>query len=188
MLKSLFLHTALGFLTIVANVIFATPSSSADLQFGPSLTYTSEKSLDYAVSDDKKAFQINLNEFGLGENGKPPEHPVLTRALSVVVPMTGAKPGREIMIHFSGLALMNPGAHGLALFNINGKNHILTFDPSKKDKPIQETIKFKAGKGAEARITVIFVVDKEAGATDGAGYLRLTTIQTDTWKTKKTKK
>jgi hypothetical protein len=178
-----------GFRVYAAVVIAFVLSSSvrafaADVQFGEP-SYSSEKLGTYALTNDKKAFDLVFTGLEIGENGKPLPTSVVTRTFSVVIPLTSRQPNASVPINFDGVALIDTGAHGTAIFSVNGQTASLAFSPNMKDdQPFSHTVQFNTGDATEARITVVLILAQEATASRAAGFLNLKSINAETFKPK----
>jgi hypothetical protein len=139
-------------------------------------TFQSEVGFSIAVSPDKKAFTAAFSGLAANIDGKSAP-PIVTRAFSFAVPLSGADPGSEIPFFVSGFVLSEKGANGHLAFSVNDQTIVADF-PGNSNNSFVQQLKYKVGDATEARITVFLAADRDSTSDSGIA-LNVTTIDTD---------
>jgi hypothetical protein len=150
--------------------------TAVDATFGRAPTFTSDVGFTLILSDDKKAFTAAFSGLTCNIDG-PSSPPIVTRAFSFALPLSGAVPGSEIPFFVSGFVLSQKGANGHLVFSVNDQSIVADF-PGNSDNSFVQQLKYRVGDATEARITVFLSADRDS--TSGAAInLNVTTIDTD---------
>lgn len=158
----------------------------ADLKFGNSLTFPPGPMHDYSVSPDGKAITVTFGglqaivDDGKSDEGAPrrePTDPVVTRAFSMVLPVTNGS-SIKTAFHFQGLAITNAGGLATLLVVINGQSTIFSF-ANNSDESFVRTVDFSASAAAEIRLTVVLIAERDKQFSGAAAHLNLMAIDTD---------
>jgi len=156
--------------------------ANGDAMFGQAATFNSDAGFVLAVSDDKKAFTATFS--GLAVSLDPGSStPVVTRAFTFVLPLSGAVPDTEIPFFVSGFAFSEKGANGHLVFSINDQTTVVDF-PGNSDQDFVQQLKFKVGSASEVRLTVFLWADRES-KSDATVKLNVLAIDTDLAKHRK---
>jgi hypothetical protein len=155
----------------------ATPAPGAsDAVFGQAATFNSDVGFVLDVSSDKKAFTASFSGLAVSLDGKS-SAPIVSRAFSFALPLTGADPGMEIPFFVQGFVLSGKGANGHLVFTVNDQSIVADFPGSSKNDFLQQ-INYRVGDATEARITVFLAADRDS-TSDSAINLNVTAIDTD---------
>ena len=149
----------------------ATPALGAcDAIFGQAATFNSDVGFSLAVSPDKKAFTATFSGLTVNMDGRS-SAPMVSRAFSFALPLTGADPGQEIPFFVQGFVLSEKGANGHLVFTV-------TDFPGNSENAFLQQMKYRVGDATEARITVYLAADRDS--TSGSAInLNVTAIDTD---------
>src|ERR1700674_3956004 len=81
----------------------ATPAlGTGDATFGQAAMFNTDVGFSLEVSQDKKAFTASFSGLAVSIDGKS-SAPIVSRAFSFALPLSGADPGQEIPFFVSGL-------------------------------------------------------------------------------------
>jgi len=147
-----------------------------DATFGQAATFNSDVGFSLAVSPDKKAFTANFSGLTVRIDGES-SAPMVSRAFSLALPLTGADPGQEIPFFVQGFVLSEKGANGHLVFTVNDQSIVADF-PGNSENEFLQQIKYKVGDATEARITVFLAADRDS-TSNSAINLNVTAIDTD---------
>ena len=125
-------------------------SKPSDATFGQAPTFNSDAGFVLDVSDDKKAFTATFSGLAISLDPKS-SMPVVTRAFTFVLPLSGAAPDTEIPFFVSGFVLSEAGANGHLVFSVNDQTTVVDF-PGNSDQSFVQQLKFKVGSASEARL------------------------------------
>jgi hypothetical protein len=155
----------------------ATPAlGTGDATFGQAATFNTDVGFSLDVSSDKKAFTASFSGLAVNIDGKS-SAPIVSRAFSFALPLSGADPGQEIPFFVSGFVATEKGANGHLLFSVNDQTIAADFPGNSKSDFVQQ-LKYKAGDAAEVRITVFLLADRDS-TSDSAVSLNVLAIDTD---------
>ena len=174
-------------------------ASSADAKagrggatFGDKPSFQSSDDLEFVLSPDKQAVTITFGSFfeAATANDKLPAEaarrarstpataPIVTRAFSMVLPVTGDKPVRTSLFA-SGFALTGPDSTATLLFVVNGQHKVVRFGPN-TERSFVEKIDYRGGRTSEIRMNVFLLAERSSSNPNGLSFLRVVTIDTDT--------
>jgi hypothetical protein len=156
-------------------------SKPSDATFGQAPTFNSDAGFVLDVSDDKKAFTATFSGLAISLDPKS-STPVVTRAFTFVLPLSGAAPDTEIPFFVSGFVLSEAGANGHLVFSVNDQTTVVDF-PGNSDQSFVQQLKFKVGSASEARLTILLWADRES-KSDATVKLNVATIDSDVVKHK----
>ena len=181
-----------GFFALIGSQAVA-----ADVTIGDKPTFKSADNFDYQLSDDKKAFTLAFTGFEVTvDSAKLPapvaarvrsektDAPIGTRVFSIVIPLTGSKSVRNAFF-VSGFVLTGEGTSGTLVFSINGQNTVTKFAAG-MNKDFVQRLNFRTKYASEVRITVFLLAERDS-AGQGAAFLGVNAIDTDTGLAKKPK-
>ena len=98
---------------------------SNDATFGLP-TFNSDVERNLGISDDKKAFTVTFNGLGVSLAAKG-SAPIVTRAFSFALSLSGCEPGVEIPFNIAGFVGGEKGANAHLLFSVNDQTMVVDF-------------------------------------------------------------
>lgn len=139
-------------------------------------TFNSDVGFSLGLSDDKQAFTVSFSGLAvsLGAKGSAP---IVTRAFSFALALSGADPGVEIPFFVSGFAATQAGANGHLLFSVNDQSMVVDF-PENSNSDFVKQLNYQVGPASELRITVFLLADRDS-TSDAAVALNVLSIDTD---------
>lgn len=162
------------------------------LTFGDAPTFTSDGNCNFAVSDDKRAFDLACNAIEASvDGGKLPDSatqrsktkskasaPIATASYSFVLPVAN---GQSVKIPFvlSGFVLTTKGAKALLLFRANGADTLVAF-PEGTDREFVKTINYRAKGVSEVRVTVFVLAERPSTDAASAAFINVNKIDVET--------
>jgi len=160
--------------------------------FGDKPSFQSSEDLEFVLSPDKQAVTITFGSFfeAATANDKLPAEaarrarstpataPIVTRAFSMVLPVTGGKPVRTSLFA-SGFALTGPDSTATLLFVVNGQHKAVRFGPN-TERSFVEKIDYRGARTSEIRMSVFLLAERSSSNPNGLSFLRVATIDTDT--------
>lgn len=175
-----------------ANSADAKAGRGGGATFGDKPSFQSSDDLDFVLSPDKQAITITFGSFfeAATANDKLPAEaarrarstpataPVVTRAFSMVLPVTGDKPVRASLIA-SGFALTGADSTATLVFVVNGQHKIVRFGPN-TDRSFVEKIDYRGARNSEIRMSLFLLAERNSSHPNGLSFLRVITIDTDT--------
>ncbi len=141
-------------------------------------TFNSDVGFNIDISDDKKAFTATFS--GLVVSLDAGSAPIVTRAFSFALPLSGASPGVEFPFFVSGFVSSQEGANGHLLFSVNDQSMVVDF-PKNSDNDFVQQFNYKVGSASELRISVFLLADRDS-KSGAAVNLNVLAIDTDTVK------
>lgn len=148
-----------------------------DLTFD-SAPFNSSVRFDIDISSDKKAFTATFGDAGLGVDlGVKGTAPIVTRAFSFALKLSGAEPDSEIPFAVQGAAGVEQGANGHLLFSVNDQSIVVDFTEGSADSFLKQ-FNYKVGVASELRITVFLWIDRDS-TSDAGGSVSVASIDTD---------
>ena len=148
---------------------------SNDATFGLP-TFNSDVERNLGISDDKKAFTVTFNGLGVSLAAKG-SAPIVTRAFSFALSLSGCEPGVEIPFNIAGFVGGEKGANAHLLFSVNDQTMVVDF-PENSNTDFSQQLKYKVGNASELRITVFLLADRDS-TSDAAVALNVLSIDTD---------
>jgi|SRR6516225_5839844 hypothetical protein len=137
---------------------------SNDATFGLP-TFNSDVERNLGISDDKKAFTVTFNGLGVSLAAKG-SAPIVTRAFSFALSLSGCEPGVEIPFNIAGFVGGEKGANAHLLFSVNDQTMVVDF-PENSNTDFSQQLKYKVGNASELRITVFLLADRDSTSDAG---------------------
>ena len=128
-------------------------------------TFNSNVEFDINISDDKKAFTVTFNGLGVSLAAKG-SAPIVTRAFSFALSLSGCEPGVEIPFNIAGFVGGEKGANAHLLFSVNDQTMVVDF-PENSNTDFSQQLKYKVGNASELRITVFLLADRDSTSDAG---------------------
>jgi hypothetical protein len=152
------------------------------VSFGEKLAFSSSK-VDYAVSDDKKAFEIRFPTalaVGVGTpsfEGVKTGTPVSTTIYSAVVPVTGKSLKTTVIAN--GFAAIEAGTHTVLVLTVNDQHSVTHFGKKKNDEAITASLKFQGKAVRDLRLTLALIAEQASTSPDASALIAINDISTD---------
>jgi hypothetical protein len=157
--------------------------ANGGVSFGESLIFSSLKKVDYALSDDKKAFEIRFDTGLAAGVGTPvfeglakTRAPVSTRVYSAVIPATGEDV--EVSLNVNGFGVTEAGTNTVLVLTANDQ-HIVTHFAAEKDEGFAAALPFRAKAVTEIRLTVVLIAERDSLHPDASALIAVTDIGAD---------
>ena len=143
-----------------------------------SAPFNSSVRFDIDISSDRKAFTATFGDVGLDVDlGAKGTAPIVTRAFSFALKLSGAEPNSEIPFAIQGAAGVDQGANGHLLFSVNDQTMVVDFTESSANSFLKQ-FNYNVGAASELRITVFLWIDRDS-TSDAGGTVSVTSIDTD---------
>jgi hypothetical protein len=146
-----------------------------DAAFGQAATFNTDVGFTLTVSPDKKAFAADFSGLEVVIQGT--SAPIATRVFSFSIPLSGTDPGQEIPFTVRGHSLSQKEATAHLVFSINDQSTVVDF-PVNSESSFEQTLKYKAGNAADARITVFLLANRDSRSDSGV-QVNVNTIDAD---------
>jgi len=188
----------IGVLIAWAIALLTMPASAAEtkapakfLTFGDAPTFTSDGNCNFALSDDKRAFDFACNSIEASvDGGKLPDSaaqrsktkskaaPIATATYSFALPVAN---GQSVKIPFilSGFVLTTKGAKASLLFRVNGADTLVAF-PEGTDREFVRTINYRAKGVAEVRVTIFVLAERPSADAASAAFINVNKVDVET--------
>lgn len=162
---------------------------SGGVTFGEEPTFSSEKNVVYDLTDDKKAFEIQIVPAlaaGVGTpsfDGVPKtDAPVSTRIYSAVIPATGKNVRTSFVVN--GFGLTEAGTNTVLILSVNDQHRVTHFAPG-KDQAFTAALPYRAKAVTDIRLTVVLVAERDSTHPDASALIAINDISADAALTKK---
>lgn len=154
------------------------------LSFGDRLTYSSIDDVNYALSADKKAFDLRFDRgiaAGVGDQTYDTVAltgaPINTCLYSVVIPATGRNV--KTTFSFQGFGETEPGTTTTLVVTINDQHMIRHFPTNKSERGFTASYKYESKQVTDIRINVMLLAERDAGHPDATALIVVTEINCD---------
>jgi hypothetical protein len=149
----------------------------SDPAFGTTPTFTSDDSLDLAVSPDGQALTITYRGFeALVDPATPPS--VVTAVRSVALPVEGFAQGVTVAVRIDGFAFATDGAAASAVLIVNGNAGVERVVPGADGEFVHEVVAEGTG-AAECRVCVILVAERDSADPDAVARLNVLSLDAE---------
>jgi hypothetical protein len=159
--------------------------TSDGVTFGEKLTYSSLKTADYSLSDDRKAFEIRFNPglaAGVGTpvyDGLHATHaPINTRVYSAVIPATGNNLNTSFVLN--GFGMTEAGTNATLVLTVNDQHSVTHFGADREEGAFTATLPYRAEVASDLRLTVVLIAERDAAHPDASALIAITDISADT--------
>jgi hypothetical protein len=158
---------------------------SDGVSFGKKPTFSSIKHLDYALSDDEKAFQITFEEglaAGVGavayDGLKKTRAPVSTRVYSAVILAAGASIDTDFVLN--GFRTTEQGTNTMVVLTVNDQHSVTNFSSEEStDGAFTASLRYQADGLTDIRLNVVVVAERDSSHPDASALIAITDISAD---------
>lgn len=155
-----------------------------DVSFGSRLKFSSNRKVDYTVTDDRKSFAITFAPpmaAGVGtpvfDGLKKTRAPIGTNLYSAVVPGTGRNVKTAIVLN--GFGQTEPGTNATLVITANGQHSVTQFDAL--DGAFTASSSFRAKPLTDLRVSVLIVAERHATDPEASALIVVNDISVDTF-------
>lgn len=150
--------------------------------FGAKLKFSSNRKVDFSVTDDERSFEIRLRtamSAGVGtpsfDGLKKTRAPLSTNIFSAVVPATGKAVRMSIVVN--GFGVTESGTNASVVIMANGQHSVTHFADS--DGAFTASLPFRAKKLTDVRVTVVLVAERDTAHPEASALIAVTDISAD---------
>lgn len=121
-----------------------------------------------ALSDDKRALTLTFSDLVASVEANKSQSPIVTRALSLVLPVDGGSGRAEIEFVASAFVITAARTTATLMLSVNGQTTIRDF-PVGADEAFEQRLMFAADSPSECRLFALLLVGRDSQNTNGEG-------------------
>lgn len=149
------------------------------ITFGRTLGFQSSDEIDFAVSDDGRAFTVNFVGAGFQLDTAQSQEPIATRQFSLAVPIEGDDEHVEIEFSAGTNATLTEGGTAIALLSVNGQSAVTALAAEETDQAFQTTLTFSAPRPKECRLTFMLLGGRDSQNPNSEALAQILSIDAE---------
>ena len=158
--------------------------------FGEKLKFSSSRKVDFALSDDKKAFEIRFDTAlaaGVGtpvfDGLKKTAAPVNSSVYSAVVPIVGKSPRMSIVVN--GFGTTEAGTNTKLVLTANDQHSVTHFPAGQDDEAFTVAFPYQGKTGTDLRLTIVLIAERDSAQPEASALIAVNDISADAALTRK---
>jgi hypothetical protein len=130
--------------------------------FGRTPTFQSSDEIDFAVSDDGRAFTLLFVGSGFELDTGASEAPIATRLFSLVVPIEGDDERVEIEFIAGASVTLFDGATAASVLSVNGQSVVADLSAQDPAQDSETVLKYAADRPSECRLAFLLLAGRDS--------------------------